>query len=71
PYSKEQVIKDNPDVIIIMEMGILGKEEKKNWEKLGKKRIYIVNPHSLGSPTPASFPKTLKRIAKILHPNID
>ncbi|MEW6007912.1 MAG: helical backbone metal receptor [bacterium] len=77
PYSKEEIIKDNPDVIIIMEMGIIGENEKKNWERIkvinaGKnKRIYIVDAYSLGSPTPASFPKTLKRIVKILHPDID
>ncbi|MEW6102559.1 MAG: ABC transporter substrate-binding protein [bacterium] len=74
PYSKEEVIKNNPDVIIIMEMGIIGENEKKNWERIrvinaGKnKRIYIMDAYELGSPTPSSFAKTLKKIAKILHP---
>lgn len=73
PYSIEEVVKANPDVIIIMEMGITGEEEKKNWQRfkiinaVKKKRIYFVDSYELGSPTPVSFPKTLEKIARILH----
>lgn len=72
-YSLEEVLKENPDVIIIIEMGTLGDEEKKNWQRFStlnavkKNKLYIMDAYSLCSPTPLSFPETLKEMAKILH----
>ncbi len=75
-YSREEVLKQNPDVIIIATMGIAGEEEKKIWQNyktinaIRKNRIYIVDSNKLCSPTPVSFVKTLEEIFHILHPNI-
>lgn len=73
-YSKESVIKDNPDVVIIVTMGIRGEEEKEIWQRYKtlkaarNNRIYIVDSNLLCSPTPVSFVETLEEIVKILHP---
>ncbi len=75
-YSREEALKQNPDVIIIATMGIVGKEEKKIWQKyqtinaIRNNRIYIFNSDKLCSPTPVSFVGTLKELTKILHPQI-
>jgi len=74
-YSREKVIKDNPDVIIIASMGINGKNEIEVWQKFNtleatrNDRIYIVDSELLCSPTPASFGETLEKIVKFLHPH--
>jgi iron complex transport system substrate-binding protein len=71
-YSLEEVLQKDPDVIIIVTMGIVGEEEKKNWESyknlkaVKNKRIYIVDSDKVCSPTPLSFTETLGEIIKIL-----
>ncbi|MFH0796517.1 MAG: ABC transporter substrate-binding protein [Candidatus Omnitrophota bacterium] len=75
-YSREQVLKANPDVIIITTMGIAAEEEKKVWEEyktltaVKKDRIYIMDTENLTSPTPPAFARTLEEIAHILHPEL-
>lgn len=72
-YSREQAVKDNPDVIIILNMGIATEEEKKRWLKyktinaVKNNRIYIIDSYKLGSLTPVSFVNSLKEIVEILH----
>jgi len=72
-YSREQVLKANPDVIIIATMGIVGEEEKEVWGKyktlnaVKNDRIYILDTDELTSPTPVSFVKTLEEITHILY----
>lgn len=76
-YSKEQIVNDNPDVIIISRMGIASELEKKNWQDfetlnaVKSGRIYILDSEELTSPTPESFADTLEEIARILHPEIE
>lgn len=71
--SREEIIKQNPDVIIITEMGLSGEREKKNWKKYNtisavkNNRIYIVDSNQLCSPTPVSFVETLKMLVYIFH----
>lgn len=75
-YSREQVIKENPDVILIVTMGIVGEQEKDIWEKfrsinaVSNKRIHIIDSHRACSPTPISFAEMLEEIAVLLHPNM-
>jgi len=72
-YSKEEVVRRNPDVIIIVSMGIAEKE-KESWHKLRcinavkNKRIYFMDAYELCSPTPLSFAQMLKMMVNILHP---
>ena len=73
-YSREKVIQDDPEIIIIAAMGIAADEEKRNWEKfktlraVKNGRIYIVDPDKYCNPTPLSFGEALKEMAGILHP---
>jgi len=72
-YSKEMVLKENPEVIIIATMGIIAEKEKKLWEKyktieaVRKNRIYIMDAYKLCSPTPVSFIETLNEMTNLLH----
>lgn len=73
-YSREQVLKANPDVIIITTMGIAAEEEKRIWQKYGIlnaakfNQIYIIDTDKITSPTPQSFAETIKEFVHILHP---
>ncbi|MFC2140404.1 ABC transporter substrate-binding protein [Candidatus Auribacterota bacterium] len=73
-YSRENVLKINPDIIIISTMGLIGEEEKKLWEKykslkaVRNKRIYIFDEYKLCSPTVAIFPQVLQEIARLFYP---
>ena len=73
-YNIEDVLKKNPDVIIIPTMGIIGEQEKKNWQKFKtlnaarNNRIYIIDSYKICSPTPVSFVETLREMVEILHP---
>ena len=73
-YSREKVLKDNPDIIIIVTMGIVGEGEREIWRKyktlraVKNNRIYIIDSYKLCSPTPVSFVEALEEITNILHP---
>jgi len=72
-YSREQILKENPDVIIITTMGMVAEEEKRIWQKYEtlsaakSGRIYIIDTDEITSPTPQSFVKTLEDFVHILH----
>jgi len=74
--TRETLIKLNPDVIIISDMGFSAEEEVKKWQKypfipaVKNKRIYIISSDDLCSPTPPRFLHTLKLLAKLFHPDI-
>ena len=73
-YSREKVLADNPDVIIIVIMGIAAEEEKQVWRRFkglkaaSNNRIYIVDADKFCSPTPVSFVEALEEMVRILHP---
>ncbi|MBN3039413.1 MAG: ABC transporter substrate-binding protein [Candidatus Omnitrophica bacterium] len=73
-YSREQALQDNPDVILIISMGIEGEQEKEVWQKytslkaVEDQRIYIIDDYLYCSPTPQTFVKGLERMVEILHP---
>jgi len=72
-YSREKVIEENPDVIIIATMGVVGEKERELWMKhealkaVQDNKIYIVDPYKFCSATPVSFVEALKETARILH----
>jgi iron complex transport system substrate-binding protein len=72
-YSREEVLRANPDVIIIVTMGIVGEDEKKVWKRFKtlnaakNDRIFIVDSHNFCNPTPVSFAQTLEELVGILH----
>jgi iron complex transport system substrate-binding protein len=72
-YSREEVIKRNPDIILIVTMGIVGEKEKEVWLRYktvtaAKNRsIFTVDSYSVCSPTPLSFVETVKEFVRIFH----
>lgn len=73
-YSREKVLEQNPDIIIIVTMGIIGEEEKIIWQKyrtinaVKNNRIYIIDSYKVCSPTPESFTDALEEIGEFIHP---
>lgn len=71
-YAREEVLRRNPDVIIIASMGMAGDQEREIWQNYKSLnaakhgRIYVVDPDMVCSPTPLRFVKTLKKFIDIL-----
>jgi ABC-type Fe3+-hydroxamate transport system substrate-binding protein len=72
-YSREEVVRKNPDIIIIAKMGLAGEQEKAAWVKyktiraVQTKRIYTVDPYRFCSPTPLSFVEQVRELARLFH----
>jgi len=78
-YSREKVIAQNPDLIIIAIMGtegIAGEKEQQKWMRypsisaVKNNNIHIVDPNLVCSPTPLTFVEALRTITSIIHPEI-
>jgi ABC-type Fe3+-hydroxamate transport system substrate-binding protein len=72
-YSREEVVKRNPDIILIAKMGIAGEREKGQWAKyttiraVQANQIYTVDPYRFCSPTPLSFVETVQELVSLFH----
>jgi len=70
-YSREKVIRGNPDIILIATMGVAEEHEQKVWMRyktinaVKQRRIHMIDPYSVGSPTPVSYIDTVTRLARI------
>lgn len=75
-YSREEVLRQNADVILIVTMGLAGEKEKEAWQEfktlnaVKSGRIHIVESRKICSPTPVTFVETLKEITTLLHPEL-
>jgi iron complex transport system substrate-binding protein len=75
-YSREEVLKRNPDVIVIITMGVATETEKQTWKTyqsinaVKNNRIYVVDAYTYCSPTPKGFSRALRELAVLLHPAI-
>jgi iron complex transport system substrate-binding protein len=73
-YSREEVLRQDPDIIIIVLMGAATGNEKKGWQKFHALRavrndkIFIMDPYRICSPTPQTFVDALEEMVKALHP---
>lgn len=73
PVSEEWVLKENPEVIFIMDMGLKGKEITNIWkrfkemEAVKKNRIYVLNSNLYCSPTPISFVEGVENLWLLLQ----
>ncbi|MCL2144307.1 MAG: helical backbone metal receptor [Endomicrobia bacterium] len=76
PISIEDVIERNPDIIILVNMGDISKDEIKNWKKYNtvtavqNERIYMIDVNDIFTPTPSTFAKGVKILAKTVMPEI-
>ncbi len=74
-YSLEEVVEQNPDVIIIVTMGEVTELEKRTWQAfedlkaVKENRIYVIDAHSVCAPSPTTFAEGLRQVAAFLHPN--
>jgi len=73
-YSREEVLKQDPDVIIIVGMDAAAGNEKKQWQKfralkaVKKDKIFIMDSYRVCSPTPRTFVDALEEMVRALHP---
>lgn len=75
--SYEEIIANNPDVIIVAIMGTesgVAAAEKAKWQKMSvisaaiNERIFIIDPDISCSPSPRTFANTLEIISYMIHP---
>jgi len=72
-FSREEVIKRDPDIILIVTMGIVGQKEKEVWLRyktinaVKNHRIFTLDSYRVCSPTPVSFVETVKELVEIFH----
>lgn len=75
-YSREEVLRQNADVILIVTMGLAGEKEKEAWQKfktlnaVKHDRIHVIDSRKICSPTPVTFVETLEEITMLLHPEL-
>jgi iron complex transport system substrate-binding protein len=71
--TREYVLKQNPDVIFIVTMGIVAQEEKNTWlgyQSLSaskNKKIFILDADKTCSPTPILFVDALEEMIKLMY----
>lgn len=71
--SRESVLIKNPDVIFVITMGVVGKQEKEVWQTYKSlnatknKRIFIIDADLASSPTPTSFVEVVEIMAKMIY----
>ena len=72
--SREEVLRQDPDIIIIVGMDAAAGNEKKEWQKfhslkaVKNDRIFIMDSYRVCSPTPRTFVDALEEMVKALHP---
>jgi len=72
-YSREEVIKNNPDIILIVTMGTVRAKERETWLRydvinaVKNKRIYVVDTYRVCSPTPISFVEMVKELVRYFY----
>ncbi len=79
-YSREKVVKKNPDVILISTMGSsksAGITEKQQWMAFGTmgavqhNAIHLLDSEIICSPTPLIFARGVREITRLLYPSLD
>ena len=71
--TRENVLIRDPDVIIIVMMGLTGEEEKQNWKRYSNlkavknNKIFIIDDDKACSPTPVTFVDTLEEIIGLIY----
>ena len=71
--SRERVLIENPDVIVIVNMGMVGQEEKEKWlsyDSLSAARsgkIHVIDADMACSPTPVTFVDVLEELVTFMY----
>ncbi len=78
-YSREKVITENPDVILIATMGTSrksGELEKQRWmtfksmNAVKNNQVFVLDPEMICSPTPNTFVMGLTSLLPLIHPEL-
>jgi len=75
-FNKEEVLRQNPDVIILVAMGAVTETEKKQWQKYSdlkavkNSRIFVIDTRITCNPTPVNFVEAIEIVSKLLHPEL-
>lgn len=72
-YSREEVVRRNPDVIVLVQMGDVGKDEIGVWSRYKgvtamKENRFLVLGQEMTAPLPMDFVEGLEALARFLHP---
>jgi iron complex transport system substrate-binding protein len=73
-YSREEVLWQDPDVIIVVTMGLAAENEKIGWRRFKSinavkhDRIVTMDSYKTCSPTPETFVEALEAMVNALHP---
>lgn len=71
--TREYVLKQNPDVIFIVTMGIMAQEEKETWmgysslSATKSRKIFILDADKTCSPTPVLFVDALEEMINLMY----
>lgn len=71
--SSEEVLYQNPDVIVITDMGMSAKKEKVRWESFEDLKatqdssVFIIDSHSVCSPNVPEFVETVVYMSGLIH----
>jgi len=71
--TREYVLKQNPDIIFIVTMGVVAEEERETWLKYPSlsasksKRVFILDADKTCSPTPVLFVDALEEMIKLAY----
>jgi len=75
-FSREEVLRQDPDVIILVAMGTVTDTEKKRWQayselKAAKNdKIFVIDTRITCNPTPVNFVESLEIVSNMLHPEL-
>jgi len=75
--SREWVIRENPEIIFIMDMGSIAVEEIKNWKRfrtidaVKNNKIFVINADRLASPALPDFIYLIDEMGKLIHERIN
>lgn len=71
--SREAVLTQNPDVIIVAEMGNFGQQEKQQWQQytslsaVKSKRVFIISSDTSCNPSPSNFVSALEDVYRFIY----
>ena len=74
--GREEAVMRDPDVILIVTMGLSGQNERQAWKRYAlvnavkNGRVFVIDSDDVCSPTPLSFVRSLETIAGLLHPEL-
>lgn len=72
-YALEEVVRRNPEVILIVTMGDVTQLEVKKWKRfkdmsaVKNGRIYVIDADLFCRPTPLSFVESIEQVARYMH----